>query len=152
MSVIESITVQREVEIAARPDTVWQLLTDPKEIVRWMGERAEFDLRAGGVYRFHVVPGHIAAGKFVDVDPPRRLAYTWGWEGSEGVPPGSSTVIFELVPRGNKTLLRFTHRDLPTQSAAESHSQGWDHYFARLAIVAGGGTAGVDPWIEEKNR
>lgn len=152
MSVAESITVAREVEIAAQPETVWQLLTDPKEIVRWMGQRADFDLRPGGNYRFHVVPGHIATGKFVEIDPPRRLVYTWGWEGSDGVPPGSTTVIFELVPRGRKTLLRFTHRDLPAQSAADSHAQGWDHYFARLAIVTSGGNPGADPWIEEKNR
>ena len=150
MSVIANTTVERQVEIAARPETIWKLLVDPKEVVRWMGQRADFEPRAGGRYWLDVVPGHTASGKFVEVDPPRKLVYTFGWEGSEGVPPGSSTVIFELVPRGEKTLLRFTHRDLPDTSAVESHAEGWDHYFARLAIAATGGNPGVDPWIEEK--
>ena len=48
------------------------------------------------------------------------------------MPPGSSTVEIELVPEGDGTLLRFTHRDLPSAEAADSHSKGWDHYLERL--------------------
>ena len=47
------------------------------------------------------------------------------------MPPGSSTVEIELEPDGDGTLLRFTHRDLPSAEAAESHSNGWDHYLER---------------------
>ena len=146
---IESRSVEREIEIAARPETIWELLVDPKQATRWMGQIANFDLRKGGRYRLQVIPGHVASGEFVEIDPPRRLAYTWGWEAGEGnrVPPGSTTVIFELVPRGKTTLLRFTHRDLPSAEAAASHAHGWDHYFERLTIVASGGDPGVDPWI-----
>src|SRR5256885_10400478 len=108
MSVIASTTVERQVEIAARPETIWKLLIDPKEVVRWMGQRADFEPRPGGRYWLDVVPGHIAAGKFVEIDPPRRLVYTWGWEGSAGVPPGSTTLIIEPVPRAKTTPLRVT--------------------------------------------
>ena len=98
-----------------------------------------------------MIPGHTASGEFVEVDPPRRLVYTWGWEpGADGpnpVPPGSSTVEIELVPEGDGTLLRFTHRDLPSDEAAKSHGHGWDHYLARLQIAAAGGDAGEDPWL-----
>ncbi|HJT18429.1 MAG TPA: SRPBCC domain-containing protein [Thermoanaerobaculia bacterium] len=150
MSVIESTSVAREVEIAARPETVWKLLTDPNDYVRWMGSRATLEVRPGGKYHVDVVPGHVASGKFVEVDPPRKLVFTWGWEGSAGVPPGSSTITFELIPRGKGTLLRFTHRDLPDASAVASHAEGWDHYFDRLATVASGGNPGIDPWMEQK--
>lgn len=142
----ETIAVQREIEIAAKPETVWKLISDPKEAVRWIGQSADFDLRPGGRYRVGVVPGHVARGEFVEIDPPRRLAFTWGWEGDNNVPPGTTTVIFELVPRGNGTLLRFTHRDLPTAAAAESHGHGWTHYLERLATEASGNRAGEDPW------
>ncbi len=98
-AVTEGIAVERELEIAARPETVWQLLTDPNEATRWMGQAAAFDLRPGGAYRVEVIPGNVAIGEFVEIDPPRRLVYTWGWESGPGssVPPGSTTVEFDLA-------------------------------------------------------
>ena len=79
-AVTEKVAVERELEIAARPETVWELLTDPDEAVRWMGLEASFDLRPGGEYRVKVLSGNVASGTFVEIDPPRRLVYTWGWE------------------------------------------------------------------------
>jgi uncharacterized protein YndB with AHSA1/START domain len=145
----ESTSVEREIAIAARPETVWELLVDARQAIRWMGQAATFDLRRGGRYRIEVIPGHVASGEFVEIDPPRRLVYTWGWEADSdsAVPPGSTTVVFELLPRDDGTLLRFSHRDLPSAKAAASHAHGWDHYFERLAVVATGGNPGVDPWI-----
>jgi len=144
-------TIERELLITASPETIWELLTDPRQIVRWMGQAATFDLRRGGQYELDVVPGHVAAGEFVEIDPPRRLVYTWGWKAADTlVPPGSTTVIFELLPRDGGTLLRFTHRDLPTPESAASHTQGWEHYLERLAIVTAGGDPGPDPWVTEK--
>jgi uncharacterized protein YndB with AHSA1/START domain len=143
----ESISVEREIAIAASPETVWELLVDPDLAIRWMGQVATLDVRPGGGYRVEVIPGHTASGEFVEVDRPRRLVHTWGWEGESGVPPGSSTVEYELVPNGDGTLLRFTHRDLPSAEAAESHEHGWDHYLERLETAAAGGDPGPDPWI-----
>ena len=65
----ESKSVDREIEIAARPETIWRMLVDPKQVVRWMGQVANFDLRPGGQYRVEVIPGHVASGKFVEIDP-----------------------------------------------------------------------------------
>jgi uncharacterized protein YndB with AHSA1/START domain len=150
-STAEQVSVKREVAIAAAPETVWEFLVDEKKVTLWMGETASFDARPGGPYRLGVIPGHVASGEFLEVDPPRRLVYTWGWEpGKDGpnpVPPGSSTIEIELVPDGEGTLLRFAHRDLPSADAAESHAHGWDHYLGRLAIAAPGGDPGVDPWL-----
>ena len=69
----------------------------------------------GGVYRVEVIPGNVARGVFVELDPPRRLVYTWGWEAGAGgpVPPGSTTIEIDLVPDGDGTTVHFTHRDLP---------------------------------------
>jgi uncharacterized protein YndB with AHSA1/START domain len=145
----EATVVEREIAIDASPETVWELLTDPHESTRWMGQVAEFDLRPGGAYRVEVIPGNTASGEFVEVEPLRRLVHTWGWESgsSTAVPPGSSTVEYELVPNGSGTLLRFRHTGLPSAESAGSHGHGWDHYFERLATVAAGGDPGADPWL-----
>jgi uncharacterized protein YndB with AHSA1/START domain len=145
----ESTSVVRDIEIAASPETVWELLTDQNEATRWMGQAAEFDLRPGGIHRVEVIPGNTARGEFVEIEAPHRLVYTWGWEtggSADSLPAGSSTVEFELEPKGAGTLLHFRHTDLPSAESAASHTQGWDHYLARLATVAAGGDAGVDPW------
>jgi len=145
----ETTSVDRELAIAASPDTVWEFLVDPDTATRWMGQTASFDARPGGAYRIEVIPGHTAVGEFVELDPPRRLVYTWGWQGVEGtkVPPGSTRIEIELVPNGDGTTLRFSHRGLPSAEEAQSHAHGWDHYLERLTIAARGDDPGVDPWI-----
>jgi uncharacterized protein YndB with AHSA1/START domain len=147
----EKVSLEREVAIAASPETVWEFLVDPDKATRWMGQACSFEARPGGEYRCDVIPGHTARGEFVELDPPNRLVFTWGWEpGEDGpnpVPPGSSTIEIELTPDGDGTKLRFTHRDLPSAEAAESHGHGWDHYLERLATAAPGGDPGTDPWL-----
>lgn len=147
-STTERLAITRELLIDASPETVWEFLVDPEKIVRWKGVNAALQLWAGGAYRVEVIPKRIAVGEVVECDPPRRLVHTWGWEGDENVPPGSTTVEYELAPEGEGTLLRFTHRDLPSTKSAESHAQGWDHYLPRLARTATGGDPGRDPWLD----
>ena len=93
---------------------------------------ATFDLRPGGAFRVEVLPGSTAGGEFVEIDPPKRLVYTWGWERGAPRAAGSSTVEFELVSKGTGTLLRLRHHDLPGEAAAASHRRGWAHYLPRL--------------------
>jgi uncharacterized protein YndB with AHSA1/START domain/ketosteroid isomerase-like protein len=147
MDAVAEILVERELLIDAAPETVWELLVDPGQITQWMGTNAKLEARRGGEYRLAVIPGHTARGEVVEIDAPRRLVYTWGWEGNERVPPGSTVVEFDLQPRGDRTLLRFTHRELPTSESAASHAHGWDHYLPRLVQAARGENPGVDAWV-----
>jgi uncharacterized protein YndB with AHSA1/START domain len=149
-STAEGPAVVREVLIEAAPEIVWQFLVDPAKAVRWMGVAASLEPQPGGRYRVEVLPGDVVLGEFVEVDPPRRLVHTWGWEDRAGsVPPSSTTVAFDLLPRDDGTLLRVTHGGLTRAAAANRHARGWDHYLPRLAIAAAGGDAGADPWIDQ---
>jgi uncharacterized protein YndB with AHSA1/START domain len=146
----ETSTVERQLAIAARPETVWRLLTDPAQQSAWWGTALEFEAVPGGPFRVEVIPGHIACGEFVELAEPRRLVYTWGWEGQDdsGVPPGSSTVEIVLAAEGDGTRLTFAHRGLPTEAAVESHGHGWDNYLGRLASAAEGRDPGRDPFLD----
>jgi uncharacterized protein YndB with AHSA1/START domain len=143
--------VRREIQIAARPETVWEFLVDPDKATRWMGTAATLDARPGGQYRVEVLSGNIATGEFVEVDPPHRLVWTWGWtdESVSPVAPGTSTIEVELVPEGDGTLVRFTHSGLPDAEATQRHAHGWDHYLERLQIAARGDDPGRDTWLDE---
>jgi uncharacterized protein YndB with AHSA1/START domain len=135
-----------EVRIEAEPATVFEFFTDPEKMSRWKGTTADLDPRPGGVYRVGgIAGGATAAGSFVELEPPRRVVFTWGWEGDPQVPPGSSTVEVTLTPDGRGTILRLVHRDLPPGQGVK-HLEGWQHFAPRLVVAAAGGDPGPDPW------
>jgi uncharacterized protein YndB with AHSA1/START domain len=140
----EQFIVRREVEIAAPPATVFAFLTDPEKILRWMGTEATVEPHLDGLYLVNVNGQHTAQGRFTEVIPVHRLAYSFGWKEDDKMPPGSSLIELDLVEREGATLLRMTHSGLPDAEACAAHEQGWIHYLARLAVAAAGGDPGRD--------
>jgi uncharacterized protein YndB with AHSA1/START domain len=140
----ETFVVQRETQIAAPRASVFAFLTDPEKIVQWMGTEATTAASPGGLYLLKGVGSATARGAFREVVPVHRLAYSFGWEGNEEVPPGSSLIEIDLFERDGGTLLRMTHSGLPTAETQASHGKGWAHYLGRLADVAAGRDPGPD--------
>jgi uncharacterized protein YndB with AHSA1/START domain len=147
MTPTDTTALTHEVLVDAEPETVFAFFTDPDKMIQWKGRHAELDPRPGGVYRVDVTGEHVARGEYVELDPPHRVVFTWGWEGGDAVPPGSSTVEITLTEQAGGTLVRLEHRDLPEAERAQ-HGHGWDHYLERLVVAAAGGDAGPDPWAE----
>lgn len=131
--------------IDATPEEAFALLTEPARLRRWMAVSASVDLRVGGDYRLTVAPGAIASGTFTEIDPGKRMVYTWGWDGG-GPVSGGSTIVVDIEPAGAKTLVRLTHLGL-TPEEATGHTEGWTHFMDRLDAAAGAGGAGLDPWV-----
>jgi uncharacterized protein YndB with AHSA1/START domain len=122
----DSDEIISEIHIAAQPDRVFQALVDPEQVVKWWGQGGVYrctefaaDLRTGGKWhsagvgpdggRFEVT------GEYVEVDPPRVLAYTWiaSWTGDV-----KTTVRWELEPTNQGTL----GQDPPHRSRRTSRS------------------------------
>src|SRR5262249_23743705 len=141
----DPLVVPREPHVAAPPAAIFALLTDPEKILRWMGTEAQMEPRPGGLYLLNVTGARCARGTFREVVPVHRLAYSFGWDGSEVVPPGSSLVEIDLIEQPNGTLLRLTHTGLPNAEQCAGHADGWAHYLGRLAAVAAGRDPGPDP-------
>jgi uncharacterized protein YndB with AHSA1/START domain len=141
----EALVVRRETHIPAPPAAVFALLTDPEKILRWMGTEAQIDPQPGGLYLVNVTGARFARGSFREVVPVHRLAYSFGWDGSEEVPPRSSLIEIDLIERPDGTLLRLTHTGLPNTEQCATHAEGWAHYLGRLAEVAAGHDPGPDP-------
>src|SRR5204862_538985 len=83
-----------------------------------------------------VTGARVARGSFREVVPVHRLAYSFGWDGSEVVPPGSSLIEIDLIEEPNGTLLRLTQTGLPNAEECAGHAEGWAHYVGRLAELA----------------
>lgn len=122
--------------IAAPIGVVWDLLTTPRGLNTWMSVEATVELWPGGTIRWVHDSGWVVRGEVTQVEPPRRFAFTYGWEhGGFPVPPGSSLVTIDLESRGGQTQLRLDHRHLTAPMAAQ-HSEGWEMFIARLAAAA----------------
>jgi uncharacterized protein YndB with AHSA1/START domain len=137
-------TLNLEVRIQARPETVFAYFTDAEKYRRWQGRAAELDPRPGGLYRVQMVTGAFVRGEYQVVDPPRRLVFTWGWEGDPDMPPGSTTVEVQFIPDGETTIVRLRHGGLPTGAAHTMHAEGWTRYLDRLALAALGSDPGPE--------
>jgi uncharacterized protein YndB with AHSA1/START domain len=141
---VEPLVVRREIEVAAPPATVFAFLTDPDKILRWIGTEAKAEPHPGGIYLVNVGGKNMARGQFTEVIPVHRLAYSFGWEGSEKVPPGSSLIEIDLIDKPDGTLIRLTHTGLPDKEQCAAHEEGWAHYLDRLQVAAAGGDPGPD--------
>jgi uncharacterized protein YndB with AHSA1/START domain len=115
---------------------VFRWWTDPELLREWMTPvgtvEAEVDLRVGG--RLSVVmkgDGRVIehTGEYLEIDPPRRLVFTWVSQFTGSVP---SVVTVELQAAGDdETELRLTHSRLP-DTVARFHHGGWDAMLGRL--------------------
>ena len=149
--------IEIERRIQASPETVFAYFTDPERYRMWQGMEAELDPRPGGVFRVRMTgrSGTVVRGEYVEVEPPRRLVFTWGWErmdqlpeGMADVPPGTSMVEVDLVPDGEGTVLRLRHSGLPSDVAHAFHGNGWDASLVRLVAAAEGRDPGPNPFAE----
>jgi len=134
-----------EVDLPAPPEEVFRHLTDPAAMVRWMGQHATLEPIPGGAFQVDI-NGVPVRGRYLEVDPPRRVLVSWGVAGSADMPPGATEVEFTLTPSPAGTRLRLVHRGL-SAGQAEIHATGWRHFLPRLASAAAGGTPGPDPWL-----
>ena len=141
----DSEALEREIRVAASPETVFSFFADPAKMTRWKGKSATLDPRPGGIYRVDMNGRDIARGEYVEVVPHSRVVFTWGWE-AEGspLPPGSSTVEVSFIPDGDGTIVRLRHLGLPADQR-DAHDEGWTHYMARLAVAGAGQDPGTNP-------
>lgn len=134
---ISQDTLVLEQRIAAPPEAVFDFLVDPEKVLRWMGTEVDIEPVAGGKFWLNANGTDVAMGSYLEVDPPHRVVFTWGWEGSVEVPPGSSTVTITLTADGDHTDVELRHQGLPG-GATDDHGKGWTFLLGRLTAVAEG--------------
>jgi DNA-binding transcriptional ArsR family regulator/uncharacterized protein YndB with AHSA1/START domain len=136
--VVDADAVMLAVPVALTPAEALAHFTDADLLPRWLGERAELDPRAGGVFRVELGGGDVAAGTYLEVDPPQRVVFTWGAEGVPGeFGPGTSRVEIDVLTPDGGTVVRLAHHALPPW-ARGAHLATWARQLATLAGLSGG--------------
>jgi uncharacterized protein YndB with AHSA1/START domain len=133
-----TLTIQRM--LPGPIERVWAYLTDSDLRRKWLAA-GQMEMKVGA--SFELVwrngeltnpPGkrpegfgeeHRMESRITELDPPHKLSFTWGKEGSD--------VSMVLEPRGEKVLLTVIHRRLPNRGMLVGVSTGWHAHLDMLA-------------------
>lgn len=140
-------------ELPAPRDQVYRTWTEPDLFERWFtppgnaSVTAELDVRPGGEYRItlqrtELIPGtsHIV-GSYLEVEPPERLVFTFGWEdpppveGLEALATLDSRVTVQFRDLGASTEVSITHERLDTPELRDFHGWGWETTLDQLERI-----------------
>lgn len=127
-------------------ERVWDYLTQSELRRRWLAS-GDMEMKAGAPFELTwrndeltQPPGerpdgfsaqHGMESRIIEIDPPRKLAFTW---------KGTGDVVFELEPKGSRVLLTLTHERLPERRIQLMIAAGWHMHLDILAArVAGAG-------------
>jgi uncharacterized protein YndB with AHSA1/START domain len=137
------VQIRRRFEAAA--EQIFDLWTKPELMVRWMSPfpgtvecRATCDPRPGGAFSLVMTSPEArreVSGTYLEVDRPRKLAFTWTGPLTNGV---ETLVTVELIPRGDETDVVLTHERLPTSAIVDGHTRGWGIILDHLAQALSG--------------
>jgi len=116
--------LQRTVLIKARPETVFRFFTDSARWASWWGAGSTIDAKPGGRVYIRHPNGIESSGEVLEVDPPDRIAFTYGFESGNPMPPGSSLVTIRLEPDSSGTRLHLLH-EFGEPGPRDEHVQGW---------------------------
>jgi len=143
--------LDRELHIDAPPTVVFRFFMDSQRWAAWWGPGSRIDARIGGDVLIRYPGGTEASGTVVEIEPPERIVFTYGYVGGEPIPPGGSLVTIQLENDGGATILRLTH-EFAESGVAEQHEQGWRYQLSLFSNVVldevhQDAAAAVDAWF-----
>lgn len=121
---------------------VFAACVEPDQLGEWWGPAGftapslELDVRDGGLYRITMQPPDGEAfhlrGAYAEVDPPRRLVFTFEWEAPD--PDDQETLVtLSFFDHREGTKLVLDQGSFATQARYELHEAGWTETLDRLA-------------------
>lgn len=136
----KTLLIERTFQAPA--ERVFDAWTSEEVMRRWFhGEHAwetpvaEVDLRLGGNVRVVMRDpdkgeDYGGGGHYTEIDPPRRLVFTWTWDDDEESRETLIELDFEEVD--GATTVRLTHSNLRDTESVVSHEGGWSNCLDNL--------------------
>jgi uncharacterized protein YndB with AHSA1/START domain len=135
-----TLTMERTFDAPA--ERVFDAFTSEEVLARWFHAGSDWEppgaraaVRIGGGVRIVMRNPHEDArygggGVYTDIDPPRRLAFTWIWEDDRD--QVEQLIEIDFTESDGRTTMRFVHRDLWDEETVADHEQGWTRAFDNL--------------------
>jgi uncharacterized protein YndB with AHSA1/START domain len=128
--------------IKAPRDRVYAAWTDPAQLKQWFGpEKVQTrdliaEARTGGKFRWDLTnpegENMTMQGEFLELQPGRKVVFTWQWEDDENWENHTSIVTVELEDADGGTELRLRHEQLPNEESRDGHNGGWNSALDKL--------------------
>ncbi|MFE1664586.1 SRPBCC domain-containing protein [Microbacterium sp. P02] len=125
------------------PEEVWKAWTDADEAAQWWHPRdlvtpresVRIDARVGGEYAYTMVnetdgEEYPTGGVYREVEPLRRLVFTWGDPSAD--PDDTPVVTVTIDDLGELTRLTFDLRGVDGVSGDDEFYDGWDSALDQL--------------------
>ena len=142
MADAEKLSVEIKRFIKAPRERVYAAWTDLVQLKKWFGpENVKTrdliaDVRVGGRFRWDCTDPEgkdvTISGEYLELQPDRKIVFTWRLEEDEDWKDHSSLVTVEFFDREGGTELRLTHENLPTEPSRDDHEQGWKSVVEKL--------------------
>ena len=114
-------------------DRVWQALTDPAMIERWLMKPEGYEATVGSRFILRTAPRADCAGEVVcevlELSPPNRVV--WSWRGAQD--PATTRLVIELQADERGTHLTLRHTGESDERTVRSTSGGWKAKLGALA-------------------
>lgn len=143
--------VNRSILIKADQHTVFSFFTDPARWSAWWGAGSTVEPHVGGAIKIRHSNGFESVGHVLEIDPPKRFAFTFSMQSGEIIPPEDSRVTLTLEPGGAGTLVSVAH-EVADREVSELLPQGWRFHFSMFAnaianVVYADASAIADEWF-----
>jgi uncharacterized protein YndB with AHSA1/START domain len=123
----------------ASVERVFKAWTDANQLGQWFAPTDDYttkaivDLRVDHEYRITITHkggnAHTILGTYRLIEPPRKLVYTWRWEGG---PTVDTLVTVDFICEGDATKVTITHEQFTSTEERDKHAEGWNGCLNRL--------------------
>ena len=103
--------------INAKPARVFEAWTEPDQLKKWSCPEG----------------GYTVDDEYRKIERPKRLVYTWDWDGE--APLGETLVTVEFNDLGGSTEVVINHERFPNAEAKQRHEDGWTSCLNKLELV-----------------
>ena len=124
-------SLDREITIRARPETVFRYFTDSERFARWWGAGSSIEPSPGGRVRIRYPNAVVVTGEVVAIEPPRRIVFTYAY-GESASDATLVPIALDAVPAGTRVRLR---HDFSSEKIRDQHVQGWRYQLAMFSRV-----------------
>jgi uncharacterized protein YndB with AHSA1/START domain len=138
----EKLSLEIKRLIKAPRDRVYAAWTDPAQLKQWFGpedvqtNELAADVRVGGKFRWDLTNSEgekmTCRGEYRELEPNRKIVFSWQWEDDEDWENNVSIVTVELTDREAGTELRLRHERLPNEASRDGHTRGWNSALDKL--------------------